>query len=188
MGALKDLGTSAVKDICPKTGYPRDEKGYLLNPYSPEHNILVEGWDKHGTELFNLTNPYGLLEFAIGEKDDFWCFDCAFLEQHIILHATVHGEIGCFLDAFTYVIIPFKLYDYDALGFTDQAIDWLQWNGIKHHKKGWNQDLYYFHRAVHHAFIKATAEHADEIPEFSEDELRFGGERIDRFCNIAHLA
>lgn len=117
-----------------------------------EYGFYLSWEDTRDDEARELTNPYGALEFAIGSGDDFHCFDYAHLpDGRIILDATVNSETGSFIQGAGYeVVSPAGAVD-AASGFVDMAIDWLYESGppfVRHTIRGWNQDPYYFVRAV----------------------------------------
>lgn len=191
MGFLKDLGTSRVDSIDQKTGYPKDRFGHLLNPRSPDTCELVKSWHKPGTLLFNLTSPYGHLEYAVGTGDDFYCFDYAIVKSmhqapatFLILHSVINSETGSFIQDSEYRLIHEIDYDYQAIPMIDQALNWLTDDPdtpLRHSKKGWNQDPWYFARCVH---LTWQDYHQERIRKFSEREKRFGGKNINKFCKI----
>ena len=198
MGYLKDLGTGTVESVCEVTGYPKDRWGRLLDPINPREDRPVKDWDKSGTELYNLTSPYGHLQWAVGNGDDFWCFDYAVLnnckdfQKRIVLDATINSETGGFIEGGGYeVVIPepgMTLASDVAFGMIDSALDWVAeptfcvWSGkyknMRHGKKGWNQDPFYFARCV--AITEANILGVP-VPDFSEKQKRFGGKRIEKF-------
>lgn len=99
------------------------------------------------------TDPYGILEYAIGSDDDFTCFD--FHVDHeartVTLHAVINSETGSFIqDAETPCTVPFADAVSTAQRLVDDAIAWLYDSGdvIEHDTLGWNQDEQYFVRAV----------------------------------------
>lgn len=157
MGYANDLGTGTVHDICPITGYPRDEWGHLLQTTSLRDGAVIPDWDKPGTELPNITSPYGHLEFAIGTGDDFYCFDYEVINagprgRFVVLHAVINSESGSFImDApYGYEVLPANTMEEQsaavraAFGLMDQALEWCYDNDIKHSVKGWNQNPAYF--------------------------------------------
>jgi hypothetical protein len=181
VGYYKDLGTGIVAGFDDATGYPKDKYGHLLDP--GEHEGI-----KAGIVLNNLTSPYGFLEYAIGNGDDFVCMDYNITTtdqgaKFLILHSVVNSETGGFIDRFEYDVIHLIDYDYDANAITDRAIEWCYDNGLKHNVSGWNQEPYYFARCAHLDFIGETGE-PSEVPEFTEREKRMGGKRINQFCKV----
>lgn len=185
MGVLNDLGTGIVEDICPLTGYPRNEYGQLLDTLSPRDGVPVPDWDKKGTRLYNFTNPYGHLEFACGTGDDFHCFDYHKLEagprgEFMILDGTINSETGSFIMGSSYYVLPCNSSkeENEVLGTADamveQAISWCYDNEIRHSKKGWNQSPFYFLHAVARCLNKWKFEKA------SEREIRMGSKRVDK--------
>ena len=147
----------------PHTGWPVDERGHVLDKD-----------DTRGSEARDLTSPYGSLHFAIGSGDDFWCFDYAVLDDAwMVLHATINSETGSFImDAPDgYQVVPLAEAASVALGMTDQALEWAGDNDVRHTRKGWNQDAYYFYRCV---VLAARQQDAT----FPDRQKRFGGKRI----------
>jgi len=124
-----------------------------------------------------LTNPYGALEYAVGNGDDFHCFDWAMLpDGRVVLHATVNSETGCFIQGAGYEVVSKEDAPNVACGMIDNAIDWLGWNDVRHSKKGWNQDPYYFYRSV--------VWHLDDSPDkpdFSWRQVRMGSKRFSKY-------
>jgi hypothetical protein len=120
---------------------PMDEYGHYL------------AWhDIRGREARDLTSPYGSLEFAVGSGDDFHCFDYAELPNGAVaLHSVVNSETGSFIQDADYRVVHHSDAVDVAEGFVDEAIEWLWWGGgkpLRHTTRGWNQDPYYFVRAV----------------------------------------
>lgn len=97
-----------------------------------------------------LTDPYGHLHFAIGDEDDFVCFDYAELpDGKIRLHAVLNSETGHFIqDLESPVELPAVDASAYAQGLVDQALDWCGENEITHDIPGWNQSADYFARCV----------------------------------------
>jgi len=103
-----------------------------------------------------ITDPYGRLEYCIGNEDDFWCFD---FHMHgmgtVTLHACINSETGHFImDAENPIRVPRQDAVQHAKRLTDLALDWCAMNNIKHDEKDWNQDTSYFWRAVHCAVAR----------------------------------
>lgn len=157
MGYANDLGTGIVHDICPTTGYPRDEYQHLLQTTSLDDGDVIPDWFKKGTKLPNFTSPYGHLEFAVGSGDDFYCFDYEVTDagpegRFVILHAVINSESGGFImDApHGYEVLPVnttaqqKAAVRAAFGLMVQAQDWCAHNDIKHSVKDWGQNPAYF--------------------------------------------
>jgi len=159
MGYASDLGTGTVHDICPVTGYPRDRWGHLLQTADLHDGTVIPDWDKPGTELPNITSPYGHLFYATGSGDDFICYDFAIINagprgQFAVLHAVVNSETGSFIEGFAYEILPCnsiaqqRLVIRTAVGMVDRALEWCGDNDIRHTTQGWNQTADYFAIAV----------------------------------------
>jgi hypothetical protein len=126
------------------------------------------------------------VEFSIGSSDDFHCFDYAIIidttgGKWLVLHSTINSKTGGFIEDGSYRVISFQDYDSDALGMVREALEWCRINEVKHDKRGWNQDPFYFHRAVHTAVGRARdKEHGIDTPRWPSRQLRHGGKRINR--------
>jgi hypothetical protein len=187
-----DLGTGTVDGIDTLTGYPKDKYGNLLRTSSIRDGSLIENWDKPGTELPNFTNPYGFLEYAIGNGDDFVCFDYAEIDTgprgtFIILHATRNCETSSFIEKADYAVLPCNTKEecLTALRYAAWMCDELPFDDIRHSRSGWNQDGFYFVRAVAHTLFKWRFEKYNKAHKSFEDwttnrMLRYGGKRIDK--------
>lgn len=203
MGVLKDLGTSHVQDIDPLTGYPRDKYGFLLNPISHYDGSVEKDWNKPGTELVNLTSPYGRLYFACGSGDDFWCFDYETINagprgKFIILDCSINSETGSFIQGGGYYVLPCNTEDErcTALGKAEEmvgdAITWCCENDVRHTKSGWNQQPEYFARSVAQALFKLAFERYNAKRQTWEDvvserQMRHGSKTVDRIMRgICH--
>jgi len=117
---------------------PFDAEGHALN-----HEEI------NGATARDLTSPYGSLQYAVGNGDDFHCFDFGKLaDGRIALHACVHSETGSFIMDSCYEIVDRRDAVAEAVGLVDQALEWCHDNKIKHGHKGWDQDPYYFARCV----------------------------------------
>lgn len=187
MGWASDLGTGIVAVEHEASGFPMDEYGHLLDPYDPGDGVIVDGWLSVGTELFNLTSPYGHLYFAIGNGDDFWCFDYRIItgmfdsRRFVVLHATINSETGGFIERGGYDIIPLRNFSGQAMEYVESALEWCSFNDIRHSKRGWNQDPYFFYRAVETAVREARG---IAVPNFSDRERRMGGKGINRCLGL----
>jgi hypothetical protein len=132
-----------------------------------------------------LLSAYGALEFAIGTGDDFWCFDFAVVDlpphgKRIFMEAVINSETGCFIQRQNF-FDSFESHPYaaeeTAKAWTEEALDWCADNDIRHSKRGWNQDPWYFYRAVCLELCPG------DVPDFSARQRRMGGKRINRFCH-----
>lgn len=155
MSYHKDLDTQIVKGIDFTTGYPKSEHGHLLDPICHKDGCPVENWDKNGIELYNLTNPYGFLEYVVGGADDFHCFDFKVVNagpkgEFIILDSTINSETGSFIQGCEYLVLPVNSHRQKqdavqkAVGMVWEALQWCFDNDLKHDKAGWNQAPMYF--------------------------------------------
>ena len=179
----RDYHYQEVAEIDEITGYPKDRWGHLLSKEDKNND----------GEHVDLTSPYGALYFAVGNGDDFVCFDYAILDQckdgktRIALHATVNSETGSFIDGFGYEVCELGEAANVALGMIDQAVDWCYMDPesmVEHDKDGWNQDEYYFYRSV---FVAEQELLNVNTPDFSEKEMRFGGEKISEYVGLSSL-
>jgi hypothetical protein len=153
-------------------GYPVDVNGHYLDRD-----------DIEGGEARPLTDPYGSLEWVIGSDDDFVCFDFHELEDvgKVILHATVNSETGHFIEDREYLVCDKKDAPEEALRMVmDHPFD-----DVEHDEKGHGQDRYYFYRSV---FVECVLPYyRREANRFSENSLRFGGDEIDKFCDLKRI-
>ena len=99
-------------------------------------------------------DAYGNLEYAVGTADDFVCFDWDYEPDTKILRiqSVVNSETGAFIQEFG-PMFEGKVEDKDqayivAKELIDAALDWCIDNDLVHDQEGWNQDPYYFVRAV----------------------------------------
>ena len=138
-----------------KEGLPVDEEGHFLDrndmvlpsvpwqhPCFPIQKPLAR----------TLTSPYGALHFAAGSEDDFYCFDYAELpDGRIVLESVINSETGSFIMGADYFVCKPEDAARTAGHMVDTALDWMYsdpgcW--VEHDKEGWNQDPFYFARAV----------------------------------------
>jgi len=179
MGYLKDLGTGLVDHIDEATGLPMDEYGHYLDPTDQDTGERIENIQP-GDELYNLTSPYGHLEFAIGSGDDFYCFDYRTVNtkqgEMIVLHSVINSETGGFIQDGEYWIVPPKGAINILEGMVDSAIEWCGENEIRHSKSGWNQDPWYVFRALATDLHKAPFK-------VSQRMCRYGTKRLDAWID-----
>lgn len=123
-------------------GCPLDKYGHHLDPDDISDN-----------EGRQLTSPYGSLEYAVGSGDDFYCFDYAHHPNgtHLILHSVINSETGSFIQDGDYCLVTKDDAVAVAMQMIEEALEWCSLNDIRHSITGWNQDPYYFARAVDHA-------------------------------------
>lgn len=79
------------------------------------------------------TDPYGILQYTVGDDDDFWCFDYAIdrLAQTVTLHAVINSETGCFIqDAEEPVTVPMGDAFSEACRLIDAAHEWCWDNDV----------------------------------------------------------
>ena len=172
MGYYKDLGMGTVAGIDELTGFPVDQWGHLLDPEDvPDIS--------EGVELSNLTNPYGFLEFAIGDGDDFLCMDYNIIntdkKTFLIVDSTYNSESSGYIGGVSYDVYPINndKEKIDAL----KSVNRMLWNNqdgeVRHSKSGWNQDERYFLRAI------ARNLFPDKFSRCSARMMRFGGKIAD---------
>lgn len=104
---------------------------------------------------FEKTDPYGSMEFVIGNEDDFVCFDYGLSDdrREVILHAVNNSETHHYIeDAETPTVARLTNAVAEAQRLTDQAIAWIDGEGVQspitHDVEGWSQDPQYFVRCV----------------------------------------
>jgi hypothetical protein len=127
------------------TGYPIDDKGNLLDP-----NEIENG------EAPYLTDPYENITYAVGNSDDFVCFDYAIMDRcddgvtRICLDATINSETGGFIQEFESWIAEVKDAPGTALGMIDRAHDWCMECGeiVEHDAEGYNQCANFFYYEI----------------------------------------
>lgn len=178
-----DYATLTVDGVDQRTGYPKDDRGTLLNPHDPWDNSLIEGWDKKGTKLKVLTDPYGTLYFVIGNGDDFLCMDYEVIDSFngsgkwIVLDASLNSETASFIQRSAYSILPVNTQEEKevavnaAIGIMDYAFE-----DVRHSVKGWGQDVWYWARCVDRALFPELYQ---AIPRLSERQMRLGGKRVN---------
>jgi len=140
------------------------------------------------------TDPYGHLEWAVGSGDDFHCFDYAIFqhegESFCVLHSVINSETGSFIMDGRYEVVNLYQDNWEgevlqiASDMVGEALDWLCEGGgkpIHHTIKGWNQDPYYFVRAVARGIWRHGIE-SEEIASMSRQQrwFRFGSIRLNR--------
>ena len=118
-----------------------------------------------------LTDPYGELEYVVGSGDDFICFDYHVnaTTREVRLHAVLNSETGSFIQNFEAPgSYAFSEAPTVAEALIERALDWCAENGLRHSRKGWNQDPYYFLRAVNAAIARAEGQPYTRVPRTSK--------------------
>lgn len=114
-------------------------------------------FDESQVKARDLTTPYGILHYAVGngegdeECDGDWTmfFDFAELpDGRIVLDSTCNSESGGFIKGGGYHVATKEAAPGVALGMVDLACECVTLNEVRHDTEGWNQDEYYFVRAV----------------------------------------
>lgn len=98
------------------------------------------------------TDPYGKLEWVVGNADEFICFDyyVDMVKNTITLHSVVNSQSGGFIeDLQKPITVPCEEAYGKVISMVDSAWLWCSENGVKHDTKGWNQDAQYFVRVIH---------------------------------------
>jgi hypothetical protein len=114
----------------------------------------------------------------VNRGNDFVCFDYRIIEalnskaKYLILHSVYNTETGGYIGDGQYLVINLSDYDGEGWSFADGYDD------VRHSKRGWNQDEWYFGRCVALSLKEAYGE---VVPRFSERQKRFGGKRIDEY-------
>lgn len=110
------------------------------------------------------TDPYGILEWAVGSGDDFFCFDYNIDGRNVTLHAVINSETGSFImNAEEPVTVDASEAVEVAEAYVDQALDWCGENEVEHDCEGWNQDPHYFTRCIKRAVDMVNTGKADEV-------------------------
>ena len=122
-----------------------------------------------------LTDPYGILEYAVGSGDDFVCFDYYIHPNGMVrLHAVVNSETGSFIENMQEPFTVGKRYAInESAKLVASALDWCSINNVRHDKRGWNQDPYYFVRELGHRLKDARYKnHTIRQQRFGRGEAR----------------
>ena len=187
MGYHKDLGTGIVAGIHKATGYPMDQWGHLLRPQNAANGIPEKNWDVEGTELCNMTNPYGFLEYACGSGNDFVCFDAHKFHvgpggEWIELAATANGDN--FIKGLSHEIMPVRSTEecrsavVVAQGMVDRAEQFQAEDPpVRHSIKGWNQHPMFFRNSVFRELFPWIGK------EWTSRMLRMNTKRVRRYLD-----
>lgn len=128
----------------------------------PRKNLVLAAWT--GTAQEPPTDPYGLLEYCVGNEDDFICFDFAVTDKGVWLHAVVNSETAHFIQDFQApVLVSRGKAVAEACEMVNAALDWCVENEVTHDEKGWNQDPHYFARAVAYELMDAPHKQLFEL-------------------------
>jgi len=127
---------------------PKDRYGHYLDwDYVSEDRAYAR----------ELTSPYGILHFAVGNGEcdeecdgDFTTFfDYAELpDGRIVLHSVHNTESGGYIGDGEYVVVPKEEAANYACCMVDGALEAVHMNEVRHDTEGWNQDPYFFYRSV----------------------------------------
>jgi hypothetical protein len=187
---------------CEQTGLPLDRFGNWLVP--PEEDA---GLSRKELQLFN--SPYGHLFYAIGDGDDFVCFDFFIADtstgKWFGIDAVVNSETGSFIDGFGRALVKLDpenrtqtidLVVSEILTLIDSALDWLIEGGdesgcLEHGTEGWNQDPYFVLRDAVCCVASSIglAVPDAEFEKYSDRTaaLRFGTPGLNMACGIGFL-
>jgi hypothetical protein len=127
------------------TGYPISANGSILDPDQVENGKAP-----------HLTDPYDSITYAIGDADDFVCFDYAIMEKcadgvtRILLDSTVNSETGHFIQSYGWEAVEVKDAPSVALGMVSRALKWCADAGqeITHDEDGYNQCEHFFYYKI----------------------------------------
>jgi hypothetical protein len=123
-----DYGRQEVAEV--KAGVPFDKWGHALN-----RDTVKDG------EARDLTAPYGLLHYGVGNGDDFHCFDAAIVRfdygPMIAIHSVINSETGSFIMDGGYEIVDPIVAVGIAQGLVDHAYDWCSDNEVR--PRGWGR-------------------------------------------------
>lgn len=151
-----------------ENGTPFDKWGYALDPAAlydtykkPTVDINKAVYSKQATD------PLSSMEYVIGTIIDHIAFDFCLLPNHMAaLHAVFKSETSGFIEDYSYQLVYMEDAPDVALGIIDNIIEeWILEQEIDHDEIFWNQDVFYFYRAVSKACGR-------ENPEWKS--LRFG--------------
>lgn len=125
---------------------PLDEYGHYLD---------WESVSEDKSTSIELTNPYGLLHYAVGGGDECedgdWmtCFDFAELpDGRIVLHAVVNTDSGGYIGDADYEVVDRESAVRVAQNIVDNAVQGVFDNDLTPDIEGWNQSPCYFWRSV----------------------------------------
>lgn len=122
-------------------GLPYDAHGHVLDPA-----------DIIGREARQLTSPFVRREFAVGTRDDFWCFDFAILPNgRVALHAVINADSEGFFDDGAYLVVPKEEAADQARRLVSMALEWCAEHGLSHSYRDCGKDPMCFARAVNRA-------------------------------------
>ncbi len=139
------------------------------------HYLDWEGISDDKTKALDLTTPYGILAYAVGnsegdeECDGDWTmlFDFAELpDGRIVLHSVANTESGGYIGDGEYCVCSREEAEAEAQRFVDEAIDCVSLNEVRHDKEGWNQSSGYFARCV----AAHVANDGRDVPRILEGE------------------
>ncbi|QLE46494.1 hypothetical protein FD723_40495 (plasmid) [Nostoc sp. C052] len=83
------------------------------------------------TDEVATTDPYGKLEWSIGDDNDFICFDCTSLPcRQVAIHAVTNCETASFIEDFDYLIVSGDQAIAVAQDLIAQATNWCLENDV----------------------------------------------------------
>lgn len=130
------------------TMVPKDKYGHYLNWCQVSE-------DKK--QARDLTSPYGVLHYAVGNSEGDERFDgdfATFFDFHdlpdgrIVLHAVVNTDSGGYIGDAAYLVVPKDTAHMVATDMVFNALEAVSLNEVEHDTEGWNQDPFYFARCV----------------------------------------
>jgi hypothetical protein len=90
----------------------------------------------HASYQGESTDPYGLIEWSVGNDEDFHCFDYLVLPGgYIAIHSVVNSETGSFIQDASYEIAPIDQAERAAQHVIDQAWTWCYDNEVFEKRK-----------------------------------------------------
>lgn len=101
--------------------YPVDQYGHAGEI---QYDVDRDAW------FLVTTDPYDQIAYAVGNEDDFVCFDYLILEAHVAIHATINSETGSFIDTFEYAVVPWADAVDVAQNMVDLAVEWAHENDV----------------------------------------------------------
>lgn len=139
------------------------------------HYLDWESVDEERETAATLTDPYHDMHWAIGNSEgDEECdgdytifFDFHELpDGRIVLHAVYNTESGGDIGDDAYNVVEKDCAIAVAQEMTDNAMEGIAINDVRHDSEGWNQDPYFFLRSV-----KAYVERTGSAVRFAEEDL-----------------
>lgn len=105
---IEDSGEGSIdlKSVVTKLPSLEDAQKFASYLRKSENSETYKFYENPTDEVAT-TDPYGKIEWSIGDDNDFICFDCTSLPcRQVAIHAVTNCETGCFIEDFDYLIVP----------------------------------------------------------------------------------